>query len=159
MVPSSLQPRVSPARMLRILSWWRCPGQEKIMVVGSTGEGPGADAVLLPPSPRIGLGQGWLLAGTSCPCVRAREWLGRAAGPRALLEERLFELFTDFHPSSGDCAPRDGSCPARGRVGGLLPTCGGCRSPHLLTSSCFAGKGDGTESAAVATSKVSETVV
>lgn len=46
-------------------------------------------------------------------------------------------------------------------VGGLggSPRFCGCRSPQLLTSSCFAGEGDGTESAAVAASKVSETVV
>lgn len=159
MVPSSLESRVSPARMLCSLSGWRCLGHEKSMVVGSTGEGPRADAMLSPPNPRVGLGQGWLPAGTSCPCVCARGWLlGRAAGQRGLQEGCLFELLTALHLSPGDCAPRDTRCRARGRAGGLPPLCG-CCSPQLLTSSCFAGEGDGTESAAVAASKVSETVV
>lgn len=119
MVPSSLEPRVSPERMLCSLSWWRCLGQEMSMVAAGTGEGPGADALLSPPNPRVGLGQGWLTAGTSCPCVGARGWLlGKAAGQGALLEGCLFELFPALRPSSGDCAPRAASCPARGRAGG-----------------------------------------
>lgn len=158
MVPSSLEPRVSPARMLCSLSGWRCLGHEKSMVVGSTGEGPRADAMLSPPNLRVGLGQGWLPEGTSCPCVGARGWLlGRAAGQRGLQEGYLFEPLTALHLSPGDCAPRD-TVALVGGLGGSPRFCG-CRSPQLLTSSCFAGEGDGTESAAVAASKVSETVV
>lgn len=136
MVPSSLEPRVSPARMLCSLSGWRCLGHEKSMVVGSTTRrGPEGRRNVVTPNLRVGLGQGWLPAGTSCPCVGARGWLlGRAAGQRGLQEGYLFEPLTALHLSPGDCAPRDTSCRARGRAGGLPPL---LRLPQPPTTDLF----------------------
>lgn len=97
-------------------------------------------------------------------CACARGWL-LGEGPAARAPAR-------DAPCRGRCVgmrPQElglscfwgggGGGPARRPRGAEARVWRPAAAPQLLTSSCLAGEGDGTESAAVAASKVSETVV
>lgn len=122
----------------------------------------GSDAVASPPDGALVRGEDGHQQVRRGLCVRPRVAAGRGpccegARPSCALPGTL----------RGDAPPGaravvllgGGGGPARRPRGAEARVWRPAAAPQLLTSSCLAGEGDGTESAAVAASKVSETVV